>query len=442
MHFISSATLLILNAQLGLLMPNNIELLSKETSIEESDLFDYLDRIISKDWVSSSNDDHPGNNGTIALIESAGYPAETHIVTTEDCYILQMHRIPHGKNEWGWNKSNKSKPVVFLQHGLLGCSDNWVLSYQKPTESLGYILADAGYDVWLGNYRGNDYSREHCTLDSEEMEFWDFSWDESAEYDLPAMINKVLETTQHDKIFYVGHSMGTTAFMAMVSTNSEMKEKIIMANLLSPVAYVEHMRSPVRLLVPYAERIKHIFDIFGWGVFPPPIPFPLIQVSENASSDKESNDNEDEKCQLDLIGITTGLAMGFDLEQCNKTMMKYAHLSTSSVRTIMQYAQEIESGRFCKYDYGASKNMEKYGHEDPPEYDIKNIDIPIATYWGDNDWLAEPTDVFHLTSQLPNLIKSQRVSWDKWNHLDYISAKDADILLYPEVLSNIEKFRN
>ena len=35
--------------------------------------------------------------------------------------------------------------------------------------------------------------------------------------------------------------------------------------------------------------------------------------------------------------------------------------------------------------------MEKYGQEHPPIYDIKNIDIPIATYWGDNDWLAEPT---------------------------------------------------
>ena len=26
-----------------------------------------------------------------------GYPAETHYATTEDGYILAMHRIPHGK---------------------------------------------------------------------------------------------------------------------------------------------------------------------------------------------------------------------------------------------------------------------------------------------------------------------------------------------------------
>ena len=40
--------------------------------------------------------------------------------------------------------------------------------------------------------------------------------------------------------------------------------------------------------------------------------------------------------------------------------------------------------------------MEKYGQERPPEYDIKGINIPIATYWGDNDWLAEPIVSTHF----------------------------------------------
>ena len=32
-----------------------------------------------------------------------------------------------------------------------------------------------------------------------------------------------------------------------------------------------------------------------------------------------------------------------------------------------------------------------YGQKNPPEYDIKAIKCPVVTYWGDNDWLVEPT---------------------------------------------------
>ena len=40
----------------------------------------------------------------------------------------------------------------------------------------------------------------------------------------------------------------------------------------------------------------------------------------------------------------TGLLFGFDREQCNKTLMEWASTSTSSVRAIIQFGQEIDSG--------------------------------------------------------------------------------------------------
>ena len=60
---------------------------------------------------------------------------ETHIVTTDDGYILTMFRIPHGKDGPGLN--NEPRPVVFVQHGLLCSSADWVLS--DPPKALGNI---------------------------------------------------------------------------------------------------------------------------------------------------------------------------------------------------------------------------------------------------------------------------------------------------------------
>ena len=73
------------------------------------------------------------------MIENAGYPCETQIVETEDCYILQMHRIPYGRHN-SVLAPGKTRPVVFLQHGLEGDSSNWVISYDYPEKSLGKLF--------------------------------------------------------------------------------------------------------------------------------------------------------------------------------------------------------------------------------------------------------------------------------------------------------------
>ena len=69
------------------------------------------------------------------------------------------------------------------------------------------------------------------------------------------MINKTLETSGQDKLFYIGHSMGTTGFMVMSVMHPEMNEKIELASLMAPVAYLGHARSPLKYLAPFADQI-------------------------------------------------------------------------------------------------------------------------------------------------------------------------------------------
>ena len=141
------------------------------------------------------------NMTTPQIIKYNKYPVETHKVRTDDGYILTMFRIPHGRHG-----RTKTKGVFYLQHGFLGSSTNYVTNL--PRRSLAFTLADAGYEVWLGNSRGTSYSIEHEFLSVDSEKYWDFSHDEMAEYDFPAMVNYVVQTSDHQQLYYVGHSQG------------------------------------------------------------------------------------------------------------------------------------------------------------------------------------------------------------------------------------------
>ena len=109
------------------------------------------------------------------------------------------------------NPINIFRPVIFVQHGLLCSSADWVIPY--PTKGLGYILADAGYDVWVGNVRGTEYATEHKTLKHILPDYWNFTWDDIARYDIPAMMNLMKAATKQEKIFFMGYSHGATAMI-------------------------------------------------------------------------------------------------------------------------------------------------------------------------------------------------------------------------------------
>ena len=119
-----------------------------------------------------------------------GFKVETHQVITSDGYILGIWRIPGSLKE---EETGEVKPPVLLQHGLESDMMQWVFNYPKVAPA--FVLARAGYDVWLGNNRGNRFSLTHTTLDPKSFEFWQFDWEDMGTKDTPAVIDFILKET-------------------------------------------------------------------------------------------------------------------------------------------------------------------------------------------------------------------------------------------------------
>lgn len=96
----------------------------------------------------------------------------------------------------------------------------------------------------MGNARGNKNSRHHLSLnpdnDKDKLEFFDFSWEEIAIHDLPAMIDYTLASTNKEKLHYIGHSQGGTVFLVLNSLKPEYNQKIQSAHLWAGVGYQNH----------------------------------------------------------------------------------------------------------------------------------------------------------------------------------------------------------
>ena len=75
------------------------------------------------------------------------------------------------------------------------------------------------------------------------------------EFDVPAMIDKIRYKTGANKIFFAAFSMGTTSYMVMANRRPEYLNYVEFASFLAPVAYVDHMTSPMRYIAPFTGQI-------------------------------------------------------------------------------------------------------------------------------------------------------------------------------------------
>lgn len=309
-----------------------------------------------------------------------------------------------------------------------------------PGSGFAYLLADAGYDVWMGNFRGNSFSRAHQSIKPSKSKFWKFSWHEMGIYDLPAMIDYTLEHTGQQKLYYAGHSMGTTTFFVMASQKPEYNNKIHVMFALAPIAYMGRMSSPFFQLISLANKpLSFLLPMLGINEFLPNND--LLTLGGKLLC-------QDGAFTQALCSNVLFLIAGYDSVELNSTMLPVILGHTpagASTREMLHYAQEIVSNKFRQYDYGIISNPFHYGSISPPKYKLSKITAPVVLHYSENDWLAATCDVRKLHKHLKNPVGDFgkfKVPFKKFNHLDYLWAIHAKEYVYDSVMATMACYEN
>ncbi|KFV65218.1 Lysosomal acid lipase/cholesteryl ester hydrolase, partial [Dryobates pubescens] len=354
------------------------------------------------------------------IIRYHGYPSEEYQVTTEDGYILGVFRIP-ARNSQNTGK----KPAVLLHHGTLGDSIQWISNL--PNNSLGFILADAGYDVWMGNSRGDTWSLKHKTLKPCQKEFWQFSFDEIGKYDVPAELYFIANKTGQKEIYYVGHSEASTAGFIAFSTYPELAQRVKVFFALGPVATITHANSPLVTIARLPQPLIRI--LFGCkGVLQQKewMKEPLIWICRSLGK---------------LCASAFSFIAGDKVQTLNTSRMDIYvghEPAGTSVQNIIHWHQvQMHTDKFQALDYGCKENMKKYNQSTPPEYKIEKISIPTAVWSAGRDKFADPKDMARLLPRITNLIYHEH--FPSWGHLDFVWGLDAATMMYRKIVELIAK---
>ncbi|KAM1358689.1 hypothetical protein ACFX15_044932 [Malus domestica] len=354
-----------------------------------------------------------------SLVETQGYPCQEHKVTTEDDYILGLQRIPAGKSA---GNETAAKLPVLLHHGILMDASAWLLN--SPDKALAFILADNGFDVWLANSRGTVSSRGHKTLTPLYPAYWDWSWDQLAAYDLPALFAYVNNQTGQ-KLHYVGHSLGTLTPLAAFS-QGKLVNMLRSAALLAPIAYLGQMRSP------FARTAVDAFLAQGPAFFFS-FEFPNRQVQQIL---QYICARPGSGCS-NYLTATTGPNCCLGSSSIN-LFLRHTPQSTS-IKNAMHLFQMVTKGNIAMYDYVfPAINIQHYNKPTPPVYNMENIpkDVPLFLSYGGRDPLSNVLDVKYLLDNLRDHDKDKLVAQytAEYAHMDFLMAENANQVVYAPLL--------
>ncbi|OXA55772.1 lipase 1 [Folsomia candida] len=365
------------------------------------------------------------------FLEEQGYYTENHEIVTSDGYILNLCRLFKRNNEIEGHTVKlpvpEKKPVALLVHGLLCQAENWCMISSEA--GLPYKLLEEGYDCWLPNLRGTASSRKHVSLSTSSKSYWDFSFHEIAVIDLPTIIDYILTTTDNTSLTYIGHSMGCSVFLVLMSTKPEYCSKVDTMIALAPAVYGKHIRNmgfrPIILLGNFVGSSKFIRRR---EIANEPAAKSVKYIVLKSKRDRLG------AWAIKFFGGFTGAFGKSGIEKERLRILSREWPCPTSLKLFCHGLQCYHTNKARQYNYGRAGNMKAYGQPKPPIYDFSKINVPVATFCSEGDELCRPLDVLTLSKQLPNLVGQYYINDDDFSHVDFMLGKRAHEIVFKRVI--------
>ena len=308
------------------------------------------------------------------------------------------------------------------------------------------MLADAGYDVWLGNNRGNTYSSTHVNYTTNDHAFWDFTWEDMGRFDLPAMIKYVLKVSGRKTISYVGYSEGVMQAFVTFSEDQSLAKSVSYFAAMGPVAWLGHTDATAFKFLSKTYTDTLLKSVNQVNFFPHN---EMLQEVIGATI-----------CTSYSALCKSGFALlAGDSENWNSSRVS-VYLSEmpagTSVKNLSHFAQNFRENTFSAYSYGCfclralgismcptrfCGNKAKYGSFDPPAFPVSKMKHPrMGLFRGERDILSTSADMDQLRAALPPATVIHDETINSFSHLDFIWAINANEKVYQSVLEQLNRY--
>ncbi|UXY16357.1 GMC oxidoreductase [Chitiniphilus purpureus] len=357
----------------------------------------------------------PASRPRSARALRSGTP-QVHGVTTADGVSLRLTRYRGG-----------DKGPVLLSHGLGVAST--LFSLDTIDTNLLEYLYEAGYDVWLLDYRAS------ILLPACRSQF---TGDHIARYDYPAAVDKVRALTGRDRIDIVAHCFGaSTLFMALANGLEGVRSA-----LFSQVA--GHVVAPAATRLKAGLYLPDLLDALQVPTLTAAVaahPGPLTRLYDLALSHNLAIPGEEQCTSAVCHRISFMYALLYEHAQLNQaTHDALGELfGEANISAFEHLARTVRAGKVV-----AADGEDCYLPDDVAiaRTRLARLNMPIRFIHGAQNacFLPESTERTQaLLTTLYGSARYSRVVIPGYGHIDCIFGKHAAVDVYPHILDHLEQ---